>query len=317
MLLDPRQGLVRIDPGPWQSAICQPRQPLGDGALRPVKTGQKYTRCFAHPVGNHGALLQLELKRSPDQLLRDLKELLGQRDQFFCWQAAVALVHGLGQRIGNAGANPDRRGLLDAKLHRNGVGGLEPDAADIASQPIRVLGHDLDGVGTVGLEDPHRPRRADPVAVQEHHDFPHGLLLGPCGKNAGSANRSNAVDLAQPVRCCLDDVEDLLAEGAHQLLGVNRADAPDHAGREVLFDTVGRIWEGGAQEPRFELLAMGAVVDPFTRGGDPLAGRNGCGMADYGHDVTMPAGLGTQNAEAILGVVVGNTLDQAGQNFLI
>jgi hypothetical protein len=64
-----------------------------------------------------------------------------------------------------------------------------------------------------------------------------------------------------------------------------------------------------AQEPGFELLAVGAVVDPFARGGDPLAGRNGCGMADHGHGITMPARLGAQNAEAILSVVVSDTLE--------
>jgi hypothetical protein len=30
----------------------------------------------------------------------------------------------------------------------------------------------------------------------------------------------------------------------------------------------------------------------FALGGDPLTGRNGCGMADNGHNVTMPARLG-------------------------
>ena len=316
MLLDPRQGLVRVDPGPRQRAVCQPRQPLGDGAFRPVQAGKEYTGCLANPVGDHCALLQLEIERGADQLLRHLEQLLGQRDQLFRRQAAMAFVHGLGQRIGNPRANPDRRGLLDAELHRNGVGGLEPDAADVARQPIRVLGHDLDGVGAVGLEDPHRPRRADTVAVQEHHDFPDRLLLGPGGENAGSANRSDAVDLAQPVRRCLDDVEHLVAEGAHELLGVDRANAADHAGREVLLDAVGRIGERGAQKSRLELLAVGAVVDPFARGGDPLTGRNGCGMADNGHDITMPARLGAQNAEAVLGIVVRDALDEAGQNFL-
>src|ERR1700730_7337034 len=38
-------------------------------------------------------------------------------------------------------------------------------------------------------------------------------------------------------------------------------------------------------------------------------------MADHGHDVTMPAHLGAQNAEAVLGVVVGDALDKARQNF--
>src|SRR4029077_835430 len=93
---------------------------------------------------------------------------------------------------------------------------------------------DLDGVRTIGLEDPHRPRRADTVAMQEDHDFPHCFLLS--SENSGSANWSNAIDFTQPVRCCLDDVEHLIAKGAHQLLGVNRANASDHAGREIIFD---------------------------------------------------------------------------------
>ena len=70
MLLDPRQGLVRIDPGPRQRAICQSHQPLGDGALRAMQTGQKYTGRFANPVGDHRALLQLEIERGADELLR-------------------------------------------------------------------------------------------------------------------------------------------------------------------------------------------------------------------------------------------------------
>jgi hypothetical protein len=70
-----------------------------------------------------------------------------------------------------------------------------------------------------------------------------------------------------------------------------------------------------AQKAGFELLAMGAVVDPFAPCRDPRA-CNGCGMADYGHDVTMPARLGSQNAKAVLGVVVGDALDEAGQHFL-
>jgi hypothetical protein len=39
-----------------------------------------------------------------------------------------------------------------------------------------------------------------------------------------------------------------------------------------------------------------AVVDPFAGGGDPLAGRKSCGVANS-HDVPMPAHLGAQNAK--------------------
>jgi hypothetical protein len=33
--------------------------------------------------------------------------------------------------------------------------------------------------------------------VQEDHDFPYRLLLGPGGENAGGANRPDPVDLAR------------------------------------------------------------------------------------------------------------------------
>ena len=228
----------------------------------------------------------------------------------------MSLIHGLGQRIGNSRADPHHGGFLDAKLHRDRVGGLKSNASDVARQPIRVLGHDLDGVGTIGLEDPHRPRRADAMAVQEQHDFPDGLLFGPGGQNAGGANRPDAVDLAQPVRRCFDDVEHLVAEGANQLLGVNRANAPDHAGRQVFLDAVGRIGERGAQEPRFELLAVGTVVDPFARGGDPFTGGDRCGVSHQRNQITMATRLGAQDAEAIFGVMISDALDEAGQHFL-
>ena len=61
---------------------------------------------------------------------------------------------------------------------------------------------------------------------------------------------------------------------------------------------------------------MGAVVDPFARGGDPLTRCDGCRMAYHGHDIAVASGLGTQHAEAILGVVICDALDQAGQYFL-
>jgi hypothetical protein len=142
-----------------------------------------------------------------------------------------------------------------------------------------------------------------------------GLLLGPGGENAGSANRPDAIDLAQSVRRRLDDVEYLLAEGAHELLGINGANTPDHAGGEVFLDTVGRSRGRCAQETGFELLAVGAIVDPFARGRDPLAGGNGCGLANHGHNIAMSARLGPKNAEAVLGVVVGDAFDETSQYF--
>src|SRR6516165_6767643 len=48
-------------------------------------------------------------------------------------------------------------------------------ASNIPSQAVRVIRHDLNGIGAIGLEDPHGPGGTNSVAVQEDHDFAHGL----------------------------------------------------------------------------------------------------------------------------------------------
>ena len=70
------------------------------------------------------------------------------------------------------------------------------------------------------------------------------------------------------------------------------------------------------QKPRLELLAVGAVVDPFARRGDPLAGGDRRGVADHGDEIAMAARLDPQNAEAVLGIVERHPLDQAGEHLL-
>jgi hypothetical protein len=40
----------------------------------------------------------------------------------------------------------------------------------------------------------------------------------------------------------LDHVEDLVAKSPDQLPGVDRSDAADHAGREILLDALDRGW---------------------------------------------------------------------------
>ena len=49
-----------------------------------------------------------------------------------------------------------------------------------------------DRIGAVGLEDPHRPRGADPVRVQEQHDLADDLLLGPARDDALGALGADA-----------------------------------------------------------------------------------------------------------------------------
>jgi hypothetical protein len=87
----------------------------------------------------------------------------------------MPLIRGLGERVGDAGAHADQRGLLDAELGRDQIGGAEADAADVARQAIGVLRDQLDGVGTVGLVDAHRLRGANAVAVQKQPTTTEGI----------------------------------------------------------------------------------------------------------------------------------------------
>ena len=108
----------------------------------------------------------------------------------------------------------------------------------------------------------------------------------------------------------------LLAEGLDELLRVDGSDAGDHAGAEVLLDAVDRRRRRRLEEPGAELQSMGAVVDPLAAGGDPFACRDRGRLADHRHQVALTARLRPENAEAVLFVVEGDPLDEAGQDFL-
>ena len=203
---------------------------------------------IANRVRDHRSLGQLEVQRGQNQLLRNLQQLDRKPCQFLGGQAAVTIVHRFGQRIRDAGANPDHRRLLDAEPAGNCVSGLEADAADVAGEPIGVLGHDLNGIGAVGLVDPNGARRADAVAMQEDHDLAHDLLLRPGSDDAPRPDRADAIDLTHPIGLGLDDVEHLLAEGLDHLPGIDRADAADHAGGEIRLDALDRTRRRGAHE---------------------------------------------------------------------
>src|SRR5208282_3180070 len=136
------------------------------------------------------------------------------------------------------GAQSDHGGLFDAEPHRDRIGALETDASDVPGKPMGVLGHDLHGVRAVGLEDTNRPGGSDPVAVQEDHDLPDDLLLGPGVRDPLGPNGADARHLAKPIGLGLDDVEDLLPEGLDHLLRIDRADAADHPRAQILLDPI-------------------------------------------------------------------------------
>ena len=76
------------------------------------------------------------------------------------------------------------------------------------------------------------------------------LLLRPAGDDPRRPLGADAGHLAQPLGLLLDEVEHRLAEGPHQLLGVDRADAADHAGAEIPLDALERGRRAGLEEGR-------------------------------------------------------------------
>ena len=227
----------------------------------------------------------------------------------------MSLVHSLGQRVADAGTDPDQGGLLDPDLGRDLICGPEPDPADIPRQAIRVLADHPNRIVAIGLVDPHRPRGSNAVGVQEQHDFPDDLLLGPAGDDPCRPLGADAAHLPQPLRLLLDEIEHRLAEATHQPLGIDRTDPADHSRREIPLDALKRCRRAGLDEGRAELLAVGPVVHPGATQLDEFAGADHRRVADHGDQVSLAPGLDPQYAEPILRVMERHALHEAGQGF--
>ena len=64
------------------------------------------------------------------------------------------------------------------------------------------------------------------VALQKRHDLANDFLVSPTCSD-GCTLGSNTLDLKQPFRRVLDDLEHRLTESAHQPLGKGRSDTFD------------------------------------------------------------------------------------------
>src|SRR5271166_2434938 len=313
-LLDPRDGFIDINGRPGQLSGGERLELLGDFALGSVKCSKEDAAAAFEIVGNDGTILELKTQCCLDQFGWYFEQLFGERNEFFDRKTAMPFVHRLRERVGDPGAHADQRRLLDTELGCDLIGGAETDAADVAGQAIGVLRDELHRVGAVGLVDTHRARRADAVAVQEQHDLADDPLLGPAGDDTRRTLWADPGHLAQALRFLLDDVEHGFAEGPHQLLRVDRPDAADHPGAEIFLDALDRRRRRSPQKRGSELDAVRTVVDPASARLDELAGRDHRGVAENRDQVALPTSFDPQHAEAVIGVVEGDALDETGQN---
>src|SRR5207248_5565324 len=146
------------------------------------------------------------------------------------------------------------------------------------------------------------------------HELADDLLLGPSGDDLPRALRANAGHLAQARGLLLAYLEYLLAESMDEFPGIDRADAADHAGAQVLLDALNRRRRRELEERGLELHAVDAVVHPGSARLDKLAGRNGRSMAEHGDQLPLAARLDAQHAKPVLVVVERDPLDEAGQD---
>ena len=148
--------------------------------------------------------------------------------------------------------------------------------------------------------------------MQEHHDLADDLLLGPRILDALAALGADSVDFFQPDGVLLDDRENFLPKFVHQLLGIDGADALDHAAAEIFFDALSGSRFRAFEELRLELQPVFAVAHPAALRRDPLPGVDGGQRADHGDEIPVAFGFDAQHREAVLLVVEGDALDQAG-----
>ena len=66
---------------------------------------------------------------------------------------------------------------------------------------------------------------------------------------------------------------------------------------------------------RFELQAVGAIVQPDTGRRDPFSRGDHRGMTDGGHQIPVPPRLHPQHTKPVLGIVEGDPFYKAGENF--
>src|ERR1700684_1434768 len=146
--------------------------------------------------------------------------------------------------------------------------------------------------------------------MQEDHDLADDLLVSPARGDFSGANFPDPIDLSQPRGRLLNDIEHGGTEGLDQSTGVHRTNTLDHSGAEVALDAGQRVRWRNPDEDRLELSAVLAIRDPCARCRGVLAWRYGRGVPDQGDELTLALALQPQDAEAAIGIVERDALDE-------
>ena len=132
-LFDPRDALVGIDRRPRRCSDSEGLEPFGNLPFGPVEAGEEDAAAALKVVGYYGACFKLMAERCFNELRGHFEQRLSERDQLFGREPDMPFVHRFGERVRDAGAHADQRGLLDAQLGCDLIGGAEADATDVAA----------------------------------------------------------------------------------------------------------------------------------------------------------------------------------------
>lgn len=153
------------------------------------------------------------------------------------------------------------------------------------------------------------------MAVQEHHDFADDFLFSPGRFDFLPSFGSDAIHRFEFCGTLLNDFEDPLPKFADEFLGIDRADAFDHAAPKIFFDTFDRGGRRAGEHLRFELEAEFPVPNPDTLRRYPLARADARKRANDGHKVAMPLGFYFENCKAVFLIEERDAFDQADEAF--
>src|ERR1039458_9008663 len=198
---------------------------------------------------------------------------------------------------------------------RNLVGGREADPVDVLRQHVGIAPHLFDCLLAVGLEDAHRPARADAVAMEEQHDFPYLLCFLPCVCDPLPALGADAVHGLEFGGSVLDHYENLGSEAPDQLLRQNRPDALHQSAAQIPLDPLGRSGRYGLHGEGFKLQPVLPVSDPDSRRAQPFPCGHRGKRPDDRRFFPVPLCFYAKHTEAALVVMEGDPLDDAGDFF--
>jgi len=248
--------------------------------------GRLVSKVLAHRVAGLAEALDAEL----DELGGDAQIAFGALDCLGQREVEVALAGSHVEGVEDSGLDARRVFGLDAHGPGDAVGGEEADAAHIAGEEEWAALDHLDGLVAIASVDATGQGAADAVLVEEDHDPVHRLVALPGLPQGSGPHGPDAGCLLNAIRGVLEDVEGIVAEVGHELLGRLGADALHQAAAEVRLNRPGRGRPHELIALETELQPIALVPLPGAKQPHGLPGLRGDHGAHDGHGLRLPVG---------------------------